>query len=205
VLLSDVSIKQLLESKRVVIDPYPREEAFGPASIDLTLGGEFLIFNRQYYPTVDKEYKKTALRYQEDFIVDVRDPKSFSDLYKQVKQDTIVLYPGDFILGTTIEFISLPNDVAAILSGRSSLGRLGIQVHATAGFIDPGFEGKITLEISNISPVIVKLYKGMRVAQLHFYDLSTYSSVDYKTKKKTKYAGQDTVKGSELWKDFVEK
>ena len=202
-LLSSTDYKKLLSKGEIIIDPYPSEEAMGPASVDLTLGNEFLIFNEKYYPKVNRQYRHTAPAYKEECVVDIKNPEYFKDLYIHVKKDSIILYPGDFILGTTRERVAIPGNIAAILSGRSSLGRLGIQVHATAGFIDPGFDGKITLEISNISPVPIKLYAGMRIGQLHFYRLSSNADVLYSDKTKTKYSGQDTVRGSEIWKDFA--
>ena len=112
--------------------------------------------------------------------------------------EPFVVHPGDFVLGVTLEKVKLPNDIVARVEGRSSLGRLGIIVHSTAGFIDAGFEGTITLEITNINNVPVALYPGMRVCQLAFETMSSPAEVPYGDKKSAKYQGQDMPVESRL-------
>lgn len=153
--LSDVDVMERIGKDELVIEPYD-ESNVEPASVDLRLGEEFTFVTKSYYgAVVDLEQDGTdALSY-----------------HTTLGECTIE--PGEFVLGTTLERVELPDDVVGNVLGRSSLGRLGISVHQTAGYIDPGFEGEITLELSNHGPAPVKLHAGDRICQIVFTELSS--------------------------------
>lgn len=163
------------------IDPFNPEQV-QPASYDLTLGDTFLFY---------EEHKTVAYDPIEDDQLAILSKKKFVD------GDVCVLHPQEFILGTTAEKVSLSRNVAGTLMGKSSLGRVGLIVHATAGFIDPGFQGKITLEITNISPVPLILTPGMLIAQIAFYRLTESTKQPYGSwELGSKYQNQDDVEAS---------
>ena len=145
------------------------------SSMDLRLGKYFKVYKHQEIALLDP--KKM-------------DEKSMTTLYERDKDTPFIVHPGDFILGVTEEEIHLPNDIVARVEGRSSLGRLGIVIHSTAGFVDAGFNGTITLEISNLNNVPVALYPGMRVCQLAFENMSSEALVSYGEKACSKYQNQ---------------
>jgi dCTP deaminase len=185
-ILSDVDIKKEIKSKKLVITPFD-PKSIQPASLDVKMSNEFRIFKNSTKPYID-----------------VKEPADeFMELIKIKKGDPIIIHPREFLLGTTIEKVKIPNDLVAQLNGRSSLGRLGIIVHATAGFIDPGFEGFVTLEITNVANLPIALYPGMRIGQLAFTRLSTPAENPYGPKKGSKYHGQVGPTMSKIWKDFV--
>jgi len=173
-ILSDRDIKKLFKEHRIKITPEPNWEVqLGPASIDFRLGQEFRIFNHSSKPYIDPKNEET-----------------FRNLTKTITlQDGeyFVLQPSEFVLGVTQEEITLPDDIAARVEGRSSWGRLGIIIHSTAGFIDPGFKGKPTLEISNIGMMPIVLYPGVRICQIAFEELTSPAEVPYSKKKDVKY------------------
>jgi dCTP deaminase len=152
--LSDGTIRRLVEEGRIVIDPWA-PELVQPASVDLRLGASFRVFHN---------HRVTA--------IDLRDPPT--NLTEEVvipEGEPFAIHPGEFVLGSTLEYVELPNDVVSRIEGKSSLGRLGLIVHATAGFVDPGFRGTLTLEITNLTRVPIKLYAGLAIAQLSFMAL----------------------------------
>lgn len=180
-ILSDNMIRQRIcceedDPKRLIIEPF-REENLGPASYDITLGGSFL------------------LRRKDDNAIDIH---RNCGGYRKVNAKEFILYQNNFVLATTIEYISLPDDIAAFVQGRSSVGRLGLNVQ-DAGFIDPGFSGEITLELYNFSRVPIKLEKGMRIAQLIFNE--TYPC---EKPYNGKYKGQHGATPSLIFKDYKE-
>lgn len=130
------------------------------------------------------------------------DFSEFMELVKIPKGKPLIIHPREFLLGTTVEKVKLPDDIVAQLMGRSSIGRLGIIVHATAGFIDPGFEGQITLEMTNVANIPIALYPGMRIGQISFTRMSTPAKNPYSPKKGSKYSGQRGPTVSRIWKDF---
>ena len=138
-------------------------------------------------------------------VLDPRDPDSFKDIARLIEVDEndipFIIQPGEFVLGVTMESVKLADDVVARVEGRSSLGRLGIIVHSTAGFIDAGFEGTITLEITNINRMPVALYPGMRVCQLAFETMSSPAEVPYSQKRSSKYQGQKYPEESRIAAD----
>jgi dCTP deaminase len=158
--LSDGTIRRLVEEKRIVIDPWD-PELVQPASVDLRLGDSFRVFHNH----------RTAA-------IDLRDPPT--NLTEEVTTgDVFVIHPGEFVLGVTREYVELPDDIVARIEGKSSLGRLGLIVHATAGFVDPGFKGTLTLEITNLTRVPIKLYPGLLIAQLSFMALDAPAERPY--------------------------
>lgn len=158
--LSDIDIKLLIEKGEIKIDPMPDlDKALGPVSLDFRLGHDFLIFTRTAHPYVD-----------------VRDPETFKDITNEVHKGTdekFIIHPNEFILASTLENLELPNYIAGRLEGKSSLGRLGLVVHSTAGKFDPGWKGKLVLEITNIGVLPIALYPEIRVCQMLFEQISS--------------------------------
>lgn len=187
-MLSDHELSQRITNGSIVIDPLLDPELqIQPASIDLRLGYEFLTFNRS----------QTAL-------IDPMDPASFEGLTTLVVLDEgqrFLIHPGEFVLGTTLERLEIPNDLVGQLDGRSSLGRLGIIIHSTAGFIDPGFIGNVTLEISNLNNIAIALYPGMRVCQLSFEPLGQTADQPYAQRRASKYQQQRLPTMSRIYDD----
>ncbi len=182
--LSDVDIKKHIASGKIRFVPTLQADQFGSCSVDLRLGNEFNVFEYQRFP-----------------FVDLRNPVGYQDLMRKVivaDGEPFVLQPSDFVLAITQEEMSLSDDILGRLEGRSSLGRLGIIVHGTAGLFDPGWIGKATLELSNLSRLPVALYPGMRICSFTFEQLSSPSSNPYRTKPGNKYAGQQSPMGSQL-------
>jgi len=178
-ILSDRDIKaRIAQGDIVVISPDADHlPNIGASSMDFRLGKYFKVYNHATHA-----------------ILDPADPDTFKDVTKLIELEKegspFIIQPGEFVLGVTVESVKLPDDLVARVEGRSSLGRLGIIVHSTAGFIDAGFEGTITLEITNINRMPVALYPGMRVCQLAFETMSSAAEVPYGKKKSAKYQGQ---------------
>lgn len=187
-ILSDRDLKERLSRGDIRMDPaLDLETQIQPASIDLRLGYEFQTFN----------YTRQAL-------IDPADPESFQQLTSVMQLEAgerFIVHPGEFVLATTLERVEVPNDLVARLEGRSSIGRLGIVIHSTAGYIDPGFQGTITLEISNLGRIAVALYPGMRICQISFETLSSPVSQGYGVKRAAKYQGQASATASRLYED----
>ncbi|MFZ2756127.1 MAG: dCTP deaminase [Atopobiaceae bacterium] len=154
--LSDRDIKAELASGRIVIDPLV-EANVQPASVDVRLGSNFRVFRNSTHTCID------PLSEQPDLTESIDVPEG----------ETFVLHPGQFALGTTYERISVPDDVLGKLEGKSSLGRLGLMIHSTAGYVDPGWEGELTLELSNVATLPIMLHPGMRIGQLSFERMSS--------------------------------
>lgn len=187
--LSDRDILTEIKSGRLVIKPFKMDH-LQPSSVDLLLGYEFKIFRNTRKPFLD--IKEPVYDYMEDL--------------KIAKHDRIILHPGEFILGSSIEYIKIPNDLIGRLDGKSSLGRLGLVIHATAGFFDPGFEGQATYEISNLSNMPIAIYGGIKIAQMSFHKLSSPVLNPYGTKKlNSKYKGQRGPTPSKMYLNFKKK
>ncbi|SDT66366.1 dCTP deaminase [Jiangella sp. DSM 45060] len=173
-LLSDRDIRSAVESKRVVLDPFD-PEMIQPSSIDVRLDRYFRVFENHRYPHIDPAEEQP-------------------DLTRMVEPDggePFVLHPGEFVLASTYEAVTLGDDVAARLEGKSSLGRLGLLTHSTAGFIDPGFTGHVTLELSNVATLPIKLWPGMKIGQLCFFQLTSPAEEPYGTARHgSRYQGQ---------------
>lgn len=185
-LLSDGDIKAELDGGRIGIDPLDRS-MIQPSSMDVRIDRFFRLFDNHKYPFIDPAEDQPELTR----LIDVEGDRPF------------ILHPGEFVLGSTFELISLPDDVAARLEGKSSLGRLGLLTHSTAGFIDPGFSGHVTLELSNVATLPIKLWPGMKIGQLCFFRLSSpaekpYGSADYSSR----YQGQRGPTASRSFQNF---
>lgn len=176
-ILSDVDLRARLRKGDLVIGPLEEEELqIQPASIDVRLSPDFLCYRPSHVACLDPLDPETLKGAVEKFTIPTGEP--------------FVLHPGEFALGSTIELVKIPADLVARVEGRSSVGRLAIVVHATAGFIDPGFEGQITLELSNIGRIPVRLYPGMRIAQIVCHELKTPSARPYGPGRGSHYHGQ---------------
>jgi len=162
VLLSDRDIRAESESGRVGVSPFA-SEMVQPSSIDVRLDRFFRVFENHRYPHIDPAVEQVDLTREVEAIED----------------EPFVLHPGEFVLGSTYEVISLPNDVAARLEGKSSLGRLGLLTHSTAGFIDPGFSGHVTLELANVATLPILLWPGMKIGQVCFFRMTSEADYPY--------------------------
>lgn len=161
-ILSDRSIKEELASGRIVITPLD-EKDIQPASVDLRLGTDFRVFRNSRYPYIDPTIHQEGLT--EAIIASEEEP--------------FILHPGEFALGTTLERIQLPDDLLGRLDGKSTLGRVGLMIHSTAGYVDPGWDGHLTLELTNVSNLPVLLFPGMRIGQISFTQMTTAVDVPY--------------------------
>jgi len=187
VLLSDRDIKLELDAGRIGLDPYD-PTLIQPSSIDVRLDRLFRLFDNHKYPFIDP----------------AEDQPELTRLVEARADEPFILHPGEFVLGSTYEFVRLPDDVAARLEGKSSLGRLGLLTHSTAGFIDPGFTGHVTLELSNVATLPIKLWPGMKIGQLCFFRLSSpadhpYGSGEYGSR----YQGQRGPTASRSATNFI--
>lgn len=173
-LLSDRDIRAQIEGGRVHLDPYD-PAMIQPASIDVRLDRWFRLFDNHRYPVIDP----------------AQDQSELTRLVEVAPDEPFVLHPGEFALGATYELVTLPDDVAARLEGKSSLGRLGLLTHSTAGFIDPGFTGHVTLELSNTATLPITLWPGMKIGQLCFFQLSSPAEDPYGSGAQgSRYQGQ---------------
>ncbi|HTE65445.1 MAG TPA: dCTP deaminase [Candidatus Binatia bacterium] len=184
--LSDRDIRAEIEAGRIVIDPFI-PEAVQPSSVDLHLDRRFRVFRNSRYPYID-----------------VREPQpELTELLEIADDEPFILHPGEFVLGSTLERVELPNDLVARLDGKSSLGRLGLLIHSTAGFVDPGWEGNLTLELSNVANLPITLYDGMKIGQISFQRLSSPVEVGYGDARiGSKYRGQRDPTASLYHRDF---
>ncbi len=161
-LLSDRDIRAEIDGGRVVLDPWD-PAMVQPSSVDVRLDKWFRLFDNHKYPVIDP----------------AQDQPELTRLIEVDPQEGFVLHPGEFVLGSTYEAVTLPTDLAARVEGKSSLGRLGLLTHATAGFVDPGFSGHVTLELSNVATLPIRLWPGMKVGQLCFFRLSSPAEHPY--------------------------
>ncbi|HEY0216277.1 MAG TPA: dCTP deaminase [Cellulomonas sp.] len=185
-LLSDRDIAAELDSGRVVLDPYD-PQMLQPSSIDVRLDRFFRLFYNHRYAVIDPSTEQPDLTR----LVEVDGDEPF------------VLHPGEFVLGSTYENVTLPDDVAARLEGKSSLGRLGLLTHSTAGFIDPGFSGHVTLELSNVATLPIMLWPGMKIGQMCFFRLSSPAMHPYGSGATgSRYQGQRGPTASRSWQGF---
>ncbi len=161
-LLSDRDINAELDAGRINLDPLDRTMV-QPSSVDVRMDRYFRLFSNHKYPFIDP----------------AEDQPDLTHLLEVEPDEAFVLHPGEFVLASTFEAVTLPDDVAARLEGKSSLGRLGLLTHSTAGFIDPGFSGHVTLELSNMATLPIKLWPGMKIGQLCFFRLSSPADNTY--------------------------
>ncbi|MEZ0493938.1 dCTP deaminase [Kineococcus sp. TBRC 1896] len=161
-LLSDRDIRAQLDSGRVALDPY-EPSMVQPSSVDVRLDRFFRLFDNHKYSVIDPAQEQPEL----------------TRLVETAPDEAFILHPGEFVLGSTFEVVSLPDDISARLEGKSSLGRLGLLTHSTAGFIDAGFSGHVTLELSNVATLPITLWPGMKIGQLCFFRLSSPAEQPY--------------------------
>jgi dCTP deaminase len=187
VVLSDRTIGRLIGEGRIEIDPYDAA-LLQPSSLDVRVDRYFRVFRNNRYPHIDVKREQEDLTEQ----VEIDDEQPF------------ILHPGEFVLGSTLERVRLPDDLVARLEGKSSLGRLGLLIHSTAGFIDPGFDGHVTLELSNVANLPITIYYAMKIGQLSFMELSEPTSTPYGSDSLgSKYQGQRGPTPSRYWQNFV--
>jgi dCTP deaminase len=174
VLLSDRDILAEIDNQRVAVEPFD-PGMIQPSSIDVRLDRWFRVFENHRYPHIDPSIEQADL----------------TRLIEPEADEPFILHPGEFVLGSSYEIVSLPDDIAGRLEGKSSLGRLGLLTHSTAGFIDPGFSGHVTLELSNVATLPIKLFPGMKIGQLCLFRLSSPAEHPYGSEKYgSRYQGQ---------------
>jgi dCTP deaminase len=186
VVLSDRTIARLIDEGRIVIDPYD-DALLQPSSVDVRVDRFFRVFHNARYPYIDVKEPQEELTE----LVEIGDEQPF------------ILHPGEFVLGSTLERVALPDDLVARLEGKSSLGRLGLLIHSTAGFIDPGFDGHVTLELSNVANLPITIYHAMKIGQISFVQLSEPAAKPYGSGELgSKYQGQMGPTPSRYWQNF---
>ena len=185
-ILSDRSLREAIAAGRLVIDPLD-DDAIQPSSIDVRLDNRFRVFYTARHPYIDVKQPMDDL----------------TELVEVKPDDAFILHPGEFVLGSTLEEVGIPSDLAARLEGKSSLGRLGLMTHSTAGFLDPGFIGHVTLELSNVANLPITLYPGMRIGQIAVFQLTTAADRPYGSRGVgSKYQGQRCPTPSRYWENF---
>jgi len=187
-ILSDVDIRKELAAGRIEIEPFD-ETCVQPSSVDLHVDSQFRVFANSRYP-----------------FIDVRKPMpDLTELVEVSGEDPFILHPGEFVLGSTRERVRLPDDLVARLEGKSSLGRLGLLIHSTAGYVDPGWDGYLTLELSNVANLPITIYSGMKIGQISFFRLSSLAENLYGSKETgSKYQGQRGPTASRFFEEFRE-
>ncbi len=179
--LSDRTIRAQIEAGRLVVDPFD-ESLLQPSSLDVRISNEFRVFHNNRHPYID-----------------VRRPQAdLTELVSVAPGEQFILHPGEFVLGSTVEVVGIPDDLVARLEGKSSLGRLGLLIHSTAGYIDPGWHGTITLELSNVARLPIAIYPDMPIGQISFLQLTTPVDRPYTGK----YAGQQGPVASRYFRNF---
>jgi len=186
VLLSDRDLRAEIDAGRVVLDPYD-PVMIQPSSVDVRIDRYFRVFHNSRYTHIDV----------------AREMDDLTELVEPRGDEPFLLHPGEFVLGSTLECVTLPDDIAARLEGKSSLGRLGLLTHSTAGFIDPGFTGHVTLELSNVANLPITLYPGMKIGQISFLQMTTPADQPYGTGTLgSKYKGQRGPTPSRYFENF---
>ncbi|GAA3488579.1 dCTP deaminase [Streptomyces cremeus] len=186
VLLSDKDIRAEIDAGRVRIDPFDASMV-QPSSVDVRLDRYFRVFENHRYPHIDPAVEQADL----------------TRLVEPEGDEAFILHPGEFVLASTYETITLPDDLASRLEGKSSLGRLGLVTHSTAGFIDPGFSGHVTLELSNLATLPIKLWPGMKIGQLCLFQLSSSAEFPYGSERYgSRYQGQRGPTASRSFLNF---
>lgn len=182
-ILSDRDIRKQIESGRLVIEPFD-PDMVQPSSVDLRVDDTFRVFRNTRYPYID-----------------VRSPmKDLTDVVKVPLGEAFILHPGEFVLGSTLERVSLPDDLVGRIEGKSSLGRLGLLIHSTAGFVDAGWTGHLTLELSDVANLPITIYPGMKIGQLCLFEMTSPAERPYG--ERGKYQGQRGPTPSKFHQDF---
>lgn len=188
VILSDRTIKEQIAAGRIVIDPLD-EACIQPSSVDLHIDRFFRVFRNHTMAHIDVKQNLEDL----------------TELVEIEEDDVFILHPGEFVLGSTLERVQLPTDLVARLEGKSSLGRLGLLIHSTAGFVDAGWDGQLTLELSNVATLPITLYPNMKIGQISFIQMTTPADNPYgSTKVGSKYQNQRGPIPSRYWENFAE-
>lgn len=186
-ILSDRTLREQLAAGRIVIDPLD-ETLIQPSSIDVRISHMFRVFRNHTAAVIDVKHDLTAL----------------TELIEIAPDEAFMLHPGEFVLGSTLERLAVPNDLVARIEGKSSLGRLGLLIHSTAGFIDAGFDGHITLELANVASLPITLYPGMKIGQVSFMQMTTPADNPYGSGAKgSKYQGQRGPTPSRYFENFT--
>ncbi len=185
--LSDKTIRSEIDAGRIVIDPF-EPSLIQPSSVDVRVDHRFRVFQNSRYPYID-----------------VRQPmEDLTELVEAQGDEPFILHPGEFVLGQTLEKVTLPNDLVARLEGKSSLGRLGLLIHSTAGFVDSGFSGNLTLELSNVANLPITIYEGMPIGQISFMRMDGPVDNPYGSGTTgSKYQGQNEPTPSRFYKNFA--
>jgi dCTP deaminase len=184
--MSDRDIRASIEAGQIGLEPLEMS-LLQPSSFDVRLDRFFRLFDNHKYAYIDP----------------AEDQSDLTQLIEVDANEAFILHPGEFVLGSTYEFVTLPDNIAARLEGKSSLGRLGLLTHSTAGFVDPGFKGHVTLELANVSNLPIKLWPGMKVGQLCFFQLSSPSETPYGSEKyNNRYQGQRGPTASRSFQNF---
>jgi dCTP deaminase len=185
-ILSDRDIRAAVASGNIGIEPFD-DESVQPSSIDVRVDRYFRTFHNIRYPYIDVK----------------KEMEDLTELIEVEEQGVFILHPGEFVLGSTLEEVRLPNDVVASLEGKSSLGRLGLLIHSTAAWVDPGFKGHLTLELSNVATLPITIYPGMKIGQVSFARLSSEAEHPYGSQAVgSKYQGQRGPTPSQYYKNF---
>jgi dCTP deaminase len=186
VILSDRTIREQLQAGRIVIDPLDADN-IQPSSVDLRLDRYFRVFRNHTMRVIDVK----------------EDQEELTELVEISDEDGFILHPGEFVLGSTAERVALPDDLVARLEGKSSLGRLGLLIHSTAGFVDAGWDGYLTLELSNVANLPITLYPGMKIGQISFLQMTTAADIPYGSSQVgSKYQGQRGPTPSRYFENF---
>jgi dCTP deaminase len=183
-ILSDRTIREQIDAGRIVIDPFD-PACVQPSSVDLHVDAEFRVFRNNRYP-----------------FIDVKQEQDLTELVEVKPDEPFILHPGEFVLGSTLERVSIPDDLVARLEGKSSLGRLGLLIHSTAGYVDPGWDGFLTLELSNVANLPITLYPGMKIGQISFFQLTTAAETPYGSAG-NKYQNQQGPTASRFHEEFT--
>jgi dCTP deaminase len=186
VVLSDRTIRRLIDEGRIGVEPFD-PGLMQPSSLDVRVDRFFRVFRNSRYPYIDVKTEQEEL----------------TELVEVQQEEPFILHPGEFVLGSTLERITLPDDLVARLEGKSSLGRLGLLIHSTAGFIDPGWDGHVTLELSNVANLPITIYPAMKIGQLSFVQLTEPAEHPYGSAGiGSKYQGQRGPTPSRYWQNF---
>jgi dCTP deaminase len=185
-ILSDRDILAAIKDARISIEPFDEHDV-QPSSVDLHVDRYFRTFHNARYPYIDVKKPMDEL----------------TELVEVAEEEAFILHPGEFVLGSTREYVRLPDDLVARLEGKSSLGRLGLLIHSTAGYVDPGFEGRLTLELSNVANLPITIYPGMKIGQISFFSLSSPAQNPYGSSAVgSKYQGQEGPTPSRYYENF---
>jgi dCTP deaminase len=185
-ILSDLTIREEIAAGRIGIEPFD-EACIQPSSVDLHVDAQFRVFANSRYPYIDVK----------------REMPDLTELVSVPEGEPFILHPGEFVLGSTRERVRIPDDMVARLEGKSSLGRLGLLIHSTAGYVDPGWDGFLTLELSNVANLPITIYPGMKIGQISFFRLTTAAQVPYGSAGKgSKYQGQRGPTASRFFEEF---